>query len=261
MMLAERIERDDPAAPLLVAAAARLVPAGYGSDVERARTAAREVLRPLARRVLTELLAASGTARRAVPDRALEHGSPSAARRAVTGPDRPRSAPPQETAEIHGRIFDDVAHPLTGVSVFITSTASGDLVSSTATGPDGTFVLTSPVGARVVLTAAVHGYAACASTLVVGRGQHTELVLARSRRPLRVRVVTAGGDSAPGVAVMAVDPRGVVAGQSITDARGRVSLLGLRDGVYTVAAATDPPVARRHHLGGADIETLLRVGE
>jgi hypothetical protein len=51
-VLADRIERDAPANPNLVAAAARLVPGGGDSDVERARAAARLVLRPLARHLL-----------------------------------------------------------------------------------------------------------------------------------------------------------------------------------------------------------------
>jgi hypothetical protein len=57
-VLADRIERAGERYPSLVSAAARLTPGGGATDAERARTAARLVLRPIARHLL---LAATGT--------------------------------------------------------------------------------------------------------------------------------------------------------------------------------------------------------
>jgi len=54
--IAARVDRADAGSPALVAAAARLAPHGGSTDAERARTAARTVLRPLAAHVLTTAL-------------------------------------------------------------------------------------------------------------------------------------------------------------------------------------------------------------
>jgi hypothetical protein len=55
--IADRIDRANGDSPALLAAAARLAPEGGSTDGERARTAARTVLRPLAAHVLTTALA------------------------------------------------------------------------------------------------------------------------------------------------------------------------------------------------------------
>jgi MFS family permease len=55
--IADRIDRANGDSPALLAAAARLAPDGGSTDGERARTAARTVLRPLAAHVLTTALA------------------------------------------------------------------------------------------------------------------------------------------------------------------------------------------------------------
>ncbi|WP_296368900.1 MULTISPECIES: MDR family MFS transporter [unclassified Pseudonocardia] len=55
--LADHLQRTDGANPHLTAAAARLAPPSGGSEHERAQTAARQVLRPVARRALAAALA------------------------------------------------------------------------------------------------------------------------------------------------------------------------------------------------------------
>jgi MFS family permease len=65
--IANRIDRANGDSPALLAAAARLAPDGGSTDGERARTAARTVLRPLAARVLTAALAGARPAAPTAP--------------------------------------------------------------------------------------------------------------------------------------------------------------------------------------------------
>jgi EmrB/QacA subfamily drug resistance transporter len=77
-VLADRIERSGADNPTLVAAAARLAPAGGDTDVERARTAARLVLRPLARHLLVDAAPGALTAPAAVGAPTRSRPSPDA---------------------------------------------------------------------------------------------------------------------------------------------------------------------------------------
>lgn len=70
--IANRIDRANGDSPALLAAAARLAPQGGSTDGERARTAARTVLRPLAAHVLTAALAGNRAAS-ATPPAPADH--------------------------------------------------------------------------------------------------------------------------------------------------------------------------------------------
>lgn len=238
-VLADRIERDP--GPALAAAAARLAPDGGRNDLERARAAARDILRPAARRLLADLLAEPPR-----PPRTRDEAGDGGA----AGP----------TVVVAGRVVDEHDTELAQASVLAT-TPSGDLVAATTTGDDGRFSLELSSGAQIVLTAAAHGHTASAAAVTAEPGRRVRFVLPSPRAPLAVRVLTAEGDPVSDATVLALRADGSLAARTTTDGTGRARFEGLLTGSYTITVAHDPPAARRHRisLDGADEEVLVRL--
>jgi hypothetical protein len=124
-VLADVLDRDAERWPELMSAAARLAPAGAGTTADRARAAARDVLRPAALRTLEDLAGAGITSGAAV--------GPAVA-------PEPGPAPPPPGEPVRGCLRSPSDAPVAGAVVLAIS-STGWIAQQAVTAADGRFEL------------------------------------------------------------------------------------------------------------------------
>jgi hypothetical protein len=167
-------------------------------------------------------------------------------------------------SRIEGRVLRSGGDPVAGATVAVID-VRGEVAGTTASGPDGGFVLADLYPGEYTLTTTADRTPPLARAVTVDRpgAQRVDIVLrsnlsvagtiraANSRRPV------------PDASVTLVDGDGNIAGTALTADDGRYEFTGLPPGAYTLTASGYPPVAVRLDLSGdrTDRDVMLGAAE
>lgn len=142
--------------------------------------------------------------------------------------------------------------PAAGVTATLAD-ERGEVVGTTQTRDDGSYVLQSLADGRYTLVVSAASYQPAALPAVIADGQPATLDV-ELRTGARASGVarTASGSAVPDARVTLLDPDGSVAGVTTTAADGTYSFENLPEGDYTVIASGYPPAASRLVVTGGD---------
>ncbi|MFD7502422.1 MFS transporter [Streptomyces sp. NPDC059850] len=169
---------------------------------------------------------------------------------AVSAPTTPEPAPepaPAETAEdvpdrtgsvIHGRVLGPDGTPLADAAVTLIDTG-GRQLGRTVTGRDGSYTVTAPGGASVVLIGSAPGHQPQAATLLVSDVPVLCDLRLAGGGGLTGAVRAEGGGPLAGATATATGADGEVAGSATADEKGEFALPELPSGTYTLTLSAD----------------------
>jgi EmrB/QacA subfamily drug resistance transporter len=192
---------------------------------------------------------------------AAEFHQPAASLITVAAGEMRRDVSLSGAGQIAGTVADQNGRPIAGAALTLTD-ARGEVVGTSLTGPDGTYVLAEVYPAEYTLTATADGTRPAARTVVLdgtGAGGFDIVLLTNGTLTGNVRA-TASGQPVADASVMAMDRFGAVVGATLTGADGRYEFPDLSPGVYTVIASGYAPVAGRVELAGDHTDHDIELG-
>jgi uncharacterized protein YfaS (alpha-2-macroglobulin family) len=150
--------------------------------------------------------------------------------------------------------------PLAGAMTLATD-ASGRVVGSTHTGPDGTFTLAGVPAGRTTITANLTGHVPGAAAVQVAADVPTvvDVLLQSTIAGLTGRVTGANGAPQPSATVAVTGPDGATLAAATTGPDGTYEIVGLKPGDYTVVA-TVQNAARVQLPAGEQCRVDLHLG-
>ncbi|WP_228046505.1 MFS transporter [Saccharopolyspora sp. HNM0983] len=152
-------------------------------------------------------------------------------------------------------------HGVAGATAVLTD-VRGEVVASTATGPDGRYAFTDLVGGSYALTVTAPGFRPIANQVDVTDGQQAviDVALRAGTRLSGVARSANLGVPVPDARVTLLDSGGGVVGAATTDIEGRYAFTDLPDGEYTVITSGYPPVAGSLQLAGEETAHDVELG-
>ncbi|MET8078607.1 MFS transporter [Streptomyces sp. NPDC005303] len=159
-----------------------------------------------------------------------------------------------------GRVTTD-GTPVPDATVTLTD-AHGEVVATTRSGPEGSYVITELVAGEYTLAAGAPAFRPAALPVSVRAARETRQdVELAGGAVLRGTVRTGGGRSVEDARVTLLDVAGNVLDSLTTDPDGSFRFVDLSRGEYTVIAAGYPPVATVLQVaGGGRTELDLQLG-
>src|SRR5699024_3985676 len=148
-----------------------------------------------------------------------------------------------------------------GAMVVLTD-VRGEVVATSATGPDGRYTVAELVGGSYALTATAPGHQPIATQVSVADGESAQVdVPLQSGAQLSGVVRSANlGVAIPDARVTLLDATGGVVAVATTDVEGRYDFTDLPDGDYTVITTGFPPVASSLQLSGEQVDHDVDLG-
>lgn len=152
-------------------------------------------------------------------------------------------------------------HGIAGATAVLTD-VRGEVVATTATGPDGRYALADLVGGAYALTVTAAGFRPIANQVEVTDGQQVviDVALHAGTRLSGVARSANLGVPVPDARVTLLDSSGGVVGAATTDIEGRYTFSDLPDGEYTVITSGYPPVAGSLRLDGEETAHDVDLG-
>ena len=164
-------------------------------------------------------------------------------------------------SRIEGRVLRTGGDPVAGATATLID-VRGEVVGTTASGPEGGFVLADLYPGEYTLTATADSTLPLARAVTVDRpGSQWVEVLLRSNVSI-AGTIRAGNSRrpVPDASVTLVDHDGNIAGTAATADDGRYEFTGLPPGAYTLTASGYPPVAVRLDLSGDRTDRDVMLG-
>ncbi len=147
-------------------------------------------------------------------------------------------------------------------AVVVLTDVRGEVVASSATGPDGRYAIGELVGGTYALTATAPACRPVAAQVALSDGERAEHDVALQSGSQMSGVVRSAalGVAIPDARVTLLDGSGAVVAAATTDVDGRYGFTDLPEGDYTVITTGFPPVAGSLQLHGEQVEHDVDLG-